>query len=101
MQFVLYALDKDNHVDVRMENRPAHIEYLKAHEGTDNSVQVLIAGALRAEDGETMIGSTVILEAENKTAVENFANNDPYAKAGLFQTVTIHPYGMAPVGMNK
>ena len=101
MQFVLYALDKDNHVNVRMENRPAHLDYLKAHEGEDNAVQVLIAGALRAEDGETMIGSTVILEADNKTAVENFANNDPYAKAGLFKSVTIHPYGMAPIGMNK
>ena len=101
MQFVLYALDKDNHVNVRMENRPQHLDYLKAHDGTDTPVQVLIAGALRAEDGETMIGSTVILEAENKSAVEAFANGDPYAKAGLFKSVSIHAYGMAPIGMNK
>ena len=99
MQFLLYALDKDNHLNVRMENRPDHLEFLKAHEGTDSPVRILIAGALRADDGETMIGSVVIVEAENKSAVEDFAQNDPYAKAGLFKSVDIKPYGIAPFGL--
>ena len=101
MQFVLYALDKDNHLNVRMENRPDHLAYLKSHDGTDSAVQVLIAGALRADDGETMIGSMVVMEADNKSMAEDFAKNDPYAKAGLFKSVEIKPYGIAPIGMGR
>ena len=101
MQFLLYALDKDNHLDLRMENRPAHLEFLKAHDGTDSPVQVLVAGALRADDGETMIGSVVVVEAENQSQAEDFFQKDPYAKAGLFKSTAIHPYGIAPLGLNK
>ena len=101
MQFVLYALDKENHLDVRMENRPDHIDFLKKHDGTDTPVQVLLAGPLRSDDGETMIGSVLVLEADNKSDIDKFAANDPYAIAGLFQSVSIHEYGMAPLGMNK
>ena len=36
-----------------------------------------------------MIGSLIILEVEDMTAAQNWADNDPYAKAGLFQSVDL------------
>jgi uncharacterized protein YciI len=40
------------------------------------------------ENGD-MIGSMLALEAEDRAGAEAFAANDPYAKAGLFDTVEI------------
>jgi uncharacterized protein YciI len=87
MNFVLYCVDKADHGHVRAENRPAHIEYLK-----NNLERIVIAGPLTSEDGEAPIGSVLIIEAEDRAAAEAFAAGDPYAKAGLFESVTVTPF---------
>lgn len=88
MYFVIYAKDKPNHTEVRATNRPDHVAWLKA-----NTFHV--AGPLLAEDGETMIGSMLILEADSKVAAAELIKNDPYAKAGLFVSVELHAYNWA------
>ena len=44
------------------------------------------------EDGQGMTGSLLVLEADNRQAVEDIAAQDPYAKADLFETVDIRPW---------
>ena len=83
MLFVVRCVDKKNHLPVRQENRPAHVEYLKSF-----ASQLFAAGPLLDDDGN-MCGSVVIIELEDKTAAQVFAAGDPYAKAGLFDQVTI------------
>jgi uncharacterized protein len=39
-----------------------------------------------------MVGSLLALEFVDKKAAEDFAANDPYTKAGLFQSVAITPF---------
>ena len=39
-----------------------------------------------------MIGSLVILDAADKAAAQDWADNDPYAKAGLFADVQLIPW---------
>jgi uncharacterized protein YciI len=39
-----------------------------------------------------MVGSLLVMEFADKQAAEDFAANDPYAKAGLFQSVAITPF---------
>ncbi len=87
MHFVIYCLDKPDHMQVRMDNRPAHVEYLKAH--TD---KIVAAGPMLKDDGEGMNGSTLIMEFGDKAEAEDWAANDPYAKAGLFQSVDIRAW---------
>ena len=82
MFVALIAHDKPGALGVRQENRPAHLEYLKS---TDLVAQ---AGPLLDADGG-MIGSLIILEVDNMAQAEAWAENDPYAKAGLFQSVTL------------
>ena len=83
MLFVVRCVDKKNHLPVRQENRPAHVEYLKSF-----ASQLFAAGPLLDDDGN-MCGSVVIIEREDKAAAQIFAAGDPYAKAGLFDQVTI------------
>jgi uncharacterized protein YciI len=87
MQFAIYCLDKDGHVQTRLDNRPAHVEHLKAHND-----QLLAAGPLLSDDGNTMIGSLLVVEMADRAAVDRFVAADPYAKAGLFQSVTVKPF---------
>ena len=90
MMFMVQCLDKPDSLALRMATRPAHVEYLKTR--LDH---VVIAGALLAEDNETMIGSGYVLSFDDKTQVEAFFADDPYVKAELYQSITIEPYKKA------
>ena len=39
-----------------------------------------------------MVGSLLVMEFADRAAAEDFAKNDPYAKAGLFESVAITPF---------
>lgn len=84
MLYAIYCIDKPNSMDLRLAQRPAHIEYLKAREG-----QILVGGAQLGEDGEAMLGSVLIIDAQDAAAAQAFADNDPFAKAGLFESVRV------------
>jgi uncharacterized protein YciI len=88
MHFVFYCKDKPEHEQVRTANRLAHLDFLETHRD-----RLMCAGPLLAEgEGGRMIGSLLILDLADQKAAEEFAANDPYAKAGLFESVAIHPW---------
>lgn len=86
MLYVVHCIDKENYLDVRMANRSAHVEYLKSFGDKLNA-----AGPTLDEAGN-MNGSVVILDLAQREEAEDFAANDPYAQAGLFDSVTISPW---------
>ena len=77
MLIALMAKDKNGALQTRLDNRDAHLAHIK------NSGIVMHGGPLLNDAGK-MCGSLVILDVEDMTAAENWAENDPYAKAGLF-----------------
>lgn len=85
--FALICIDKPNAANVRAETRAKHLAYIDAHKA-----QVKIAGPFTSEDGASMLGSLIIVEAADMAAARTFAANDPYALAGLFQSVEIKPW---------
>ena len=87
MNFVLYCVDKADHSHVRAENRLAHIDYLKS-----NLDKIVLAGPTTTEDGAAMTGSVLVIDVADRAEAEAFAAGDPYAKAGLFESVTIKPF---------
>lgn len=82
MLFALIAKDKPDALSVRQENRPAHVNYLKT------TGCVFQAGPL-LDDSGSMIGSLVILDVADRAAAQEWQNNDPYTKAGLFADVQL------------
>ncbi|WP_407493830.1 YciI family protein [Pseudooceanicola sp. MF1-13] len=82
MLVALMAQDKPGALDVRKANRDAHLAYIN-----DTGV-VAQAGPLLDNAGE-MCGSLVILDVADMDAAQTWADNDPYAKAGLFQSVQL------------
>jgi uncharacterized protein YciI len=87
MLFALICTDKPGGLPIRKENRPDHLAYLKSlGDG------LKFAGPFTEEDGETMNGSLVVIEAASLKAARDIAAGDPFAKAGLFASVEIRPW---------
>jgi uncharacterized protein YciI len=84
MQFMAYCLDRPGALEVRMANRPKHVEYL-----TSYNDKIVYAGPL-LDDKDNMMGSLLVLDLADRAAMDAFLKNDPYAKAGLFQSVAVH-----------
>ncbi len=82
MLIALMAQDKTGALQTRKDNREAHLAYIQS------TGVVAQAGPLLDSDGE-MCGSLIILNVDDMSAAQNWADNDPYAKAGLFQNVTL------------
>lgn len=87
MHFVIICRDKPDHQQVRADNRPDHVAYLKEH-----AAKIVAAGPTTTEDGEGMNGSVLIMEFADRAEAEAWAAGDPYAKAGLFESTDIRPW---------
>lgn len=85
MRFALMTTDKPGALQTRLDNRDAHLAYI----AETNVVEM--AGPMLDDDGN-MCGSLIILEVTDVAAAQEWANNDPYAKAGLFSDVRLQAW---------
>jgi len=83
--FVLTCIDKPNALEQRLGAREAHIAYVRG------SGQCKVGGPFLDEAGE-MVGSMLIIEADDLAAAKAFAAADPYAHAGVFESVDVRPF---------
>lgn len=88
MLFALLCKDKPGHLQVRLDNRPAHVEFLN---GLNAKGGLAFAGPFLDGDGKPN-GSLVVVEVADLAAAQALAESDPYAKAGLFEAVDIKPW---------
>ena len=82
MLVALMARDKAGALQTRMDNRTAHLGYI------EQTGVVAQAGPLLDTDG-AMCGSLIILDVTDMSAAQAWADGDPYAQAGLFESVTL------------
>ncbi|PSH67018.1 MULTISPECIES: YciI-like protein [Phyllobacterium] len=89
---MLYALlcnDKPDHLQLRLDTRTAHLDYLN---GLGDRLK--FAGPFLGDDAKPN-GSLVVIDAADLAAAKDIAANDPYAQAGLFTSVDIRPWTWA------
>lgn len=77
--FVLVCHDRADSLALRMATREAHLAYVR-----DQPLPLKVAGPILSDAGE-MAGSILVFEADSRDQVQAFADNDPYAVAGLFE----------------
>lgn len=85
--FVVHLKDKPGAIQVRLDNRAAHLDFLKAH-----LAKIVMAGPVQTDDRTGMVGSVLVLDFAERAELDAFLAEDPYAKAGLFESVTVLPY---------
>jgi uncharacterized protein YciI len=86
MLFAITCTDKPGAAELRAATRPAHLAHLSAQAG-----RILLGGPLLSPEGQA-VGSLLVIEAADRAEAEAFAAADPYAKAGLFESVAIRPF---------
>ncbi|MDB5369685.1 MAG: hypothetical protein JWP20_1243 [Roseomonas sp.] len=86
MLFAIVCQDKPASLELRLATRPAHIEYL------DTQVEAITQGGPVLDADGKPCGSVLLVEAADQAAAEAFAAADPYARAGLFASVTVRPF---------
>jgi len=85
MRVSLICIDKPGALQLRLDNRPAHVEHLKS------SGVVELAGPFLDPQGN-MTGSLIVLDVPDLAAAEAWAAADPFAQAGLFESVAIREW---------
>ena len=81
MLFAIICRDKAGALQTRLDTRADHLAYIEA------TGVVKMAGPF-LEAGQ-MCGSLVIVETVDLAAAQAWAAGDPYAKAGLFESVSV------------
>jgi uncharacterized protein YciI len=90
MLFVIHATDRKDGLPTRAQFYRAHRQHLDDASAYD--VDVVTAGTLLADDGETPVGSVFVVDAADRAAADAFTRSDPYQLNGVWEHVQIHGY---------
>lgn len=85
--FVFTGHDRSGKAEVRSNIREDHRAYIRQAQAR---CRVVAGGPLTDDQDETMFGTLLVLEADDRTAAMAFLAGDPYAKVDLFETTQLH-----------
>lgn len=88
MLFAIHMLDRPEGAALRAETSEAHRRFVGQHLDS-----MYLGGPLLADDGATAIGSLIVMEFPSRDAAVAFIADEPYNRAGLFESVTIRAFG--------
>ncbi len=83
--FCVHAFDHPGRLADRQRLREAHRARLREY---DHPVVVRIGGPL-TDEGGAMIGTMLVIEAPDRSAVNSFLAGDPYFQAELYRELTV------------
>lgn len=94
MLYAIISTDIENSLSLRIQARPDHIARLEA---LKDAGRLILAGPHPCIDsndpGEAgFSGSLVVAEFETLTDAQNWADQDPYIKAGVYEKVVVKPF---------
>lgn len=94
MYYAIISEDVPNSLPLRTPSRADHLQRLQQ---LAKAGRLLIAGPHPAVDSEEpgeagFTGSLVIAQFSSLRAAQDWADDDPYIKAGVYQSVTVKPF---------
>ena len=87
MYFAVICKDRPESLELRARTRPAHLVYLEPYRDA-----ILFAGPFLEAGSDSSIGGLIVIDMPDLDAARAFAAGDPYAVAGLFETVEVMPW---------
>lgn len=94
MLYVIIARDHPESLPARREARPAHLQRLQALQAQG---RLLLAGPHPAIDAADpgaagFTGSLVVAEFTDLAAARDWADQDPFVVAGVYQQIEVKPF---------
>ena len=87
MIFAFHLIDRPDAAELRQRVRPEHKAYLAAV-----ADKIAFAGPLTKDDGQTMVGSLLVIDFEDRAAAERWMADEPFTKAGVYETTSVYPF---------
>ncbi len=95
MQFIVKAYDGPDMLEKRMAVRPRHLEGMNKL-----GKQIICAGGLLDENGK-MKGSALVMEFDNRAALDEYLKNEPYVVEGVWQKIDVEVINVVLVNGEK
>jgi hypothetical protein len=94
MLYAIISQDKPGSLERRLQARPAHLARLEA---LKNDARLILAGPHPAVDSPDpgsagFTGSLVVAEFDSLEDARNWADNDPYVSADVYESVIVKPF---------
>jgi len=94
MLYAIISQDVEDSLQKRLSVRPAHIERLQQ---LKQNGRLILAGPHPAIDAEEtgsagFTGSLIVAEFESLEIAQQWADNDPYIAAGVYESVIVKPF---------
>lgn len=84
--YVYRGYDAPHARDLRDRLRPVHREHLK---DPTFGVEAIAGGMLMSDDGMCVIGSMIVVRADDRAQVARFVEADPYTQGNVFNRTEI------------
>ena len=94
MLYAIMGVDRENSLEDRLAVRPEHLERIQA---LQSEGRLIVAGPHPAIDSEDpgpagFSGSLIVAEFDSLEAAQSWADDDPYARTGVFNQVVVKPF---------
>lgn len=93
--FLITCTDNESTVEKRLAVRPQHLARL---EKLDAEGRVIVAGAMpkdRENPQAGFYGSTMILDFESRKALDEWLQEEPFLKEGIYGHIDVKPFNKA------
>ncbi|MEE8343543.1 MAG: YciI family protein [Gammaproteobacteria bacterium] len=94
MLYAIISRDRSDSLDRRLQARASHLQRLQ---GLKESGRLILAGPHPAIDAQDpgpagFTGSLVVAEFQSLQDAKQWADDDPYVTAGVYQEVLVKPF---------
>ena len=87
MLFAFHLVDRPGTAELRARVRPEHKTYLGLV-----ADRIAFAGPLLSDDGQTMLGSLLVIDFANHDAALAWQRDEPFTRAGLYTSAQVHAF---------
>ena len=91
MYFAVIATDKQGVAEKRSGLQDSFIAYLRDHPDHPD-VTVHEGGPMLADDGESIVGLLLVVDAPSREAAQAFATGSPFGTAGIFADLQVRQW---------
>ena len=95
MQFIITAHDGENVLEKRMAVRPRHLEGI-----TKLGSHIICGGGLLDDEGK-MKGSVLIVDFEDRSALDDYLKNEPYVLEHVWEKIEVEAMNVVVVNGGK
>ena len=90
--FVMIGHDRPDSAPLRKRHHETHVAHVRA---LNDQGRIILAGPVKDDADDRSIGAVIVFEATDLAEARRIVNDDPYAKAGVFETLVVQPFRKA------